>query len=84
MGAGVRIKLKPPCWVKHIETGAVLRLRSVSRPNARMKREAGWKGLVGHVQNEKGTGIVEYRKLTAPSPEELEQFNAAVKKRFGL
>jgi hypothetical protein len=36
-----------------------------------MKAEKGWKGLVAHVQNEKGTGVVEVSKLEKPSKEEL-------------
>ena len=55
-------KLKPPCFVMF--NGKRLRLRAVSAPNRRMIA-SGWTGLVAHLQNEKGTGIVEYRKLKA-------------------
>ena len=36
--------------------------RHTSLANQALKRR-GWKGLVAHVQNEKETGLVEYRKL---------------------
>jgi len=52
--------------------------------NARMKKETGWKGLVAHVQNENGTGLVEYCKLTKPTAQDLEALNARIKKQFGL
>jgi len=79
----MNIKLKPPCWVVHKETGAVLRMRSVSIPNGRL-RAHGWNGLVCHVQNHKGTGIAEYRKFRAPTDDELRAFNHTVGKAFGI
>jgi len=36
------------------------------KANAEMKRR-GWKGLVAHVQNQCGTGLVEYSKLKTPT-----------------
>lgn len=58
----MNIKLKPPCRVKIAGSDKVMSLRRVSQPNRMLVRQ-GWKGLVAHVQNEKGTGLVEYRKL---------------------
>ncbi len=58
----MNIKLKPPCRVKIKGTDKVLNLRSVSLPNSILKRQ-GWKGLVAHVQNQNGTGLIEYGKL---------------------
>ncbi len=84
MGRYMNTKLKVPCWVVDIESGQVLRCRLISRPNPRMKRENNWKGLVCHVQNENGTGIVEYSKVRPPTDKELEEFNEKVKKRFGI
>ena len=54
------MKFKPPCRVS--VDGSMVFLRHISRANADMKRR-GWKGLVAHVQSEKGAGLVEYRKL---------------------
>lgn len=76
-------KFKPPCWVKHKESGQVLRCRSISKPNKRMKMD-GWRGLVLHVQNENGTGIGKYSDFVIPDEKDLEKFNEAVKKKFGL
>jgi hypothetical protein len=76
-------KVKVPSWVVHVESGQVLRVRRISVANARMKRD-GWKGLVCHVQNQNGTGLVEYRKLRLPTAEELAKFNLEVKRRFGI
>jgi len=58
----MNIKLKPPCWVSVAGSEKVLALRRVSQPN-KMLLAQGWKGLVAHVQNRNGTGLVEYRKL---------------------
>jgi hypothetical protein len=58
------MKFKAPCWVTLAGSAEPLRLRRVSAANKEMKRR-GWKGLVAHIQNEKGTGLVEYRKLRA-------------------
>lgn len=77
------MKIKVPAWVVHVESGAVLRCRRISRPNKEMVRR-GWRGFVCHVQNESGTGLVEYRKIRIPTAVELSMFNAAVKKRFGF
>jgi len=76
-------KFKAPCWVKLKSTGQVLRCRSISRANNRMRHD-GWKGLVCHVQNEKGTGIVSYHDVCAPTESDLAAFNTAVRKRFGV
>lgn len=77
-------KLRPPCWVKIIATGDVLMCRRISIANRRMKAEQGWVGLVCHVQNEKGTGLVEYRKCGKPTAEDLEKKNTDIKRRFGV
>lgn len=58
----MNVKLKPPCLVRVRGSHKILRLRSLSRPNATLKQQ-GWTGLVATVQNENGTGLVEYRKL---------------------
>lgn len=57
------MKFKPPCWVT-IEghPNKKLALRRISVANHEMKKN-GWKGLVAHVQNTNGIGLVEYRKL---------------------
>ncbi len=75
------MKFKAPCWVK--VKGNVLRLRRISKANPEMKRR-GWKGLVAHVQNECGTGLVEYSKLEVVTAEDLEKFNNKVRKTFGV
>lgn len=80
----MNVKLKPPCWVVDIQSGRVLRCRSLSRPSRRMQVETGWKGLVAHVQNERGTGIVEYRKLRKPTLAELAALENNVRQRFGI
>jgi len=58
----MNIKLKPPCRVRIKGTDKVLNLRSVSYANSTLKRQ-GWKGLVAHVQNRNGTGLIAYEKL---------------------
>lgn len=61
----MNIKLKPPCRVTIAGKPGWFYLRHVTHPNRRMVAE-GWKGgLVAAVQNEKGMGVVEYRKCRA-------------------
>lgn len=61
----MNVRLTPPCWVTL--DGKPLRLRRLSYANREMLAK-GWRGLVAHVQNERGTGLVEYRKLRAAGP----------------
>jgi hypothetical protein len=63
--------IKAPCFVKIKSTGKILACRSISNPSRRMKIEQGWKGLVCHVQNRNGTGIVKYSDVCIPTAEEL-------------
>lgn len=58
------MKLRPPCKVLIDGKAPAVTLRKITRPTQRMK-QAGWQGMVAFVQNGRGTGIVEYRRLTA-------------------
>lgn len=59
----MNIRLKPPCKVVVAEhPDKPMYLRRVSIPNGALRAQ-GWKGLVAHVQNQNGTGLVEYRRL---------------------
>lgn len=58
------MKFKAPCWVTIDGSAEPLRLVRVVRPSGELRKQ-GWRGLVAQVQNNRGIGLTEYRKLRA-------------------